>query len=193
MFASGTHSIPPRILSLSQPWVRPIVRGKAHANTEFGPKLYISQVNDYARIKRLNFESFNESENFWRAVARYRERYGCYPERILANKIYRNRQTIAFCKERGIHLSGPALGKQPKDLVLSHQVKKLEYQDKCDRNAVEGVFGTGKNAYGLGRITSHLQKTAVCVIGVALLLLNLSRLMRAVSLLAILMGLRSRA
>ena len=104
MFESGTHSIPRRIVSLAQPWVRPIVRGKAHANTEFGSKLHISLVDGYARIERLDFEPFNESEDLWRAVARYRERYGCYPERILADKIYRSRQTLAFCREHG-HLS----------------------------------------------------------------------------------------
>ena len=179
MFESGTHSIPRRIVSLAQPWVRPIVRGKAHVNTEFGSKLHISLVDGYARIERLDFEPFNESEDLWRAVARYRERYGCYPERILADKIYRNRQTLAFCKEHGIRLSGPALGKPPKDRSLSRQAKKQEYQDSCDRNAVEGIFGTGKTAYGLARIMAHLQETAVCVIGVALLLLNLSRSLRA--------------
>lgn len=52
-------------------------------------------------------------------MAQYRERYGCYPERILADKIYRNRQILAFCKEHGIHLSGPALGKSSKDPDLS--------------------------------------------------------------------------
>ena len=179
MFESGTHSIPRRIVSLTQPWVRPIVRGKAHANTEFGPKLHISLVDGYARIERLDFEPFNESEDLWRAVARYRERYGCYPKRILADKIYRSRQTLAFCKEHGIRLSGPALGKPPQNPTLSRQAKKQEYQDCCDRNAVEGVFGTVKTAYGLGHITVRLQETAVCVIGVALLLLNLSRSLRA--------------
>ena len=135
---------------------------------------------DISRCRRSPvIEVFNESEDLWRAVARYRERHGCYPERILADKIYRNRQTLAFCKEHGIRLSGPALGKPPKDSVLSRQAKKQEYQDSCDRNAVEGVFGTVKTAYGLGRIMAHLQETAVCVIGVALLLLNLSRSLRA--------------
>ena len=123
MFESGTHSIPRRIVSLAQPWVRPIVRGKAHASTEFGPKLHISLVDGYARIERLDFEPFNESEDLWRAVARYRERYGCYPECILADKIYRSRQTLAFCKELGIRLSGPVLGKPPKNQVLSRQAK----------------------------------------------------------------------
>ena len=38
MFENGSHSIPGRIVSLAQPWVRPIVRGKVCANTEFGAK-----------------------------------------------------------------------------------------------------------------------------------------------------------
>ena len=101
MFASGTHSVPQHIVSLAQAWFQPIVRGKAHANIEFGSKLHISLVDGYARIERLDFEPFNESEGLWRVVARYRERYGCYPERILADKIYRNRQTLAFCREHG--------------------------------------------------------------------------------------------
>ena len=157
-------------------------------------------MDGYARIERLDFEPFNESEDLWRAVARYRDRYGCYPERILADKIYRNRQTLAFGKEHGIRLSGPALGKPPQNPVLSRQAKKLEYQDSCGRNAVEGIFGTAKTACGLDRIPAHLQETAVCVIGVALLLLNLSRSLRSdlalfclLSVIAILPGLRSRA
>ncbi len=200
MLDSRTHSIPRRIVSLAQPWVRPIVRGKAHANTEFGAKLNISLVNGYVRIERLDFEPYNESEDFWRAVERYQERSGCYPERILADKIYRNRQTLAFCREHGIRLSGPALDKQPKDQSISRQTKKQEYQNSCDRNAVEGVFGTGKTAYGLCRVMARLRETAYCVIGVALLLLNLSRSLRVAFYLfclllaaVILPGLRSRA
>ena len=111
-------------------------------------------------------------------MTRYRERYGCYPERILADKIYRSRQTLAFCREHGIRLSGPALGKPLKKPVLSRQAKEQEYQDSCDRNVVEGVFGTAKTAYGLDRVMARLQETAVCVIGVALLLSNLSRSLR---------------
>ena len=175
MFDSGTHSIPRRIVSLAQPWVRPIVRGKAYANTEFGAKLHISLVDGYARIERLDFEPYNESEDFWKAVYRYHDRYGRWPERILADKLYRNRQTLAFCKDHGIRLSGPALGKPPRDRKLTRLAKKQEYKDSCDRNEVEGVFGTGKTAYGLGRISVRLEDTSCCVIGVALLLMNLMK------------------
>lgn len=96
MLESGKRSIPQRIVSLAQPWVRPIVRGKTRANTEFGAKLHISLVNGYARSERLSFEPYNEAEDFWKAVYRYHDRYGRWPERILADKIYRNRQWKAF-------------------------------------------------------------------------------------------------
>ena len=179
MFERGTHSIPRRIVSLAQPWVRPIVRGKAHANTEFGAKLHISLVDGYARIERLDFEAYNEAEDFWKIVSRFHDRYGRWPERILADKLYRNRQTLAFCKEHSIRLSGPALGKPPKQQQLSRQLKKQEYLDSCDRNAVEGVFGTGKTAYGLSRISVRLEQSTRCVIGVAMLLWNLMKRLRS--------------
>lgn len=179
MYETNIHSIPRRIVSLSQPWVRPIVRGKAHANTEFGAKLHISLVDGYIRIERLGFEPYNEAEDFYRAVEGYRERYGHYPARILADKLYRNRQTLAYCKEHGIRLTGPALGKPPKDQTLTKQTKAQEYQDICDRNEVEGVFGTGKTAYGIGRIAAHLEATTFCTIGVALILMNLTKRLRS--------------
>ena len=72
----------------------------------------------------------------------------------------------------------PALGKPLKDQNLSRQLKKQEYQDSCDRNVVEGLFGTGKTAYGLGRISVRLEDTTRCVIGVALLLGNLMKRLR---------------
>ena len=75
MFESGKHSIPRRIVSLVQPWVRPIVRGKVHANTEFGAKIHISLVDGYARIERLDFEAYNESADFMKAVYRFHDRY----------------------------------------------------------------------------------------------------------------------
>ncbi|MGM9628076.1 MAG: hypothetical protein ACI3V4_08310 [Faecousia sp.] len=102
--------VPDRSVSISQPWVRPIVRGKAHANTEFGAKLHISLVDGYAKIERLSFDAFNEATDFFSAVEGYRQEHGCYPRRILVDKIYRNRETISWCKAQGIQLTGPSLG-----------------------------------------------------------------------------------
>ena len=117
MLDNKTHSVEDRIVSLSQPWIRPIVRGKTKAPTEFGAKISISVVNGYTFIDRLSFDAYNEGEaaEFERVVEEYRRRFGQYPERILADKIYRSRKNRAFCKEHGIRISGPRLGRPGKD------------------------------------------------------------------------------
>ena len=39
MLDTKTHRVQDRIVSLYQPWIRPIVKGKSKAPTEFGAKL----------------------------------------------------------------------------------------------------------------------------------------------------------
>ena len=179
MYENRVHTVPDRIVSISQPWVRPIVRGKAHANTEFGAKLHISMVDGYAKIERLSFDAYSEATDFFSAVEGYRQEHGCYPQRILVDKIYRNRETISWCKAQGIQLTGPALGRPTKNTERTKQAKKQEYQDICDRNIVEGEFGVGKRSYGLNRIMAHLPETSFCVIGIALLCMNLTKRLRS--------------
>lgn len=45
-----------------------------------------------------------------RVVEEYWRRFGEYPERILADKIYRSHKNRTFCKEQGIRISSPRLG-----------------------------------------------------------------------------------
>ena len=60
MLDSKSHIVEDRIVSLSQPWVRPIVRGKAKARTEFGAKISVSVVNGYTFIDRFSFDAYNK-------------------------------------------------------------------------------------------------------------------------------------
>ena len=94
MLDEKKHYVKDRIVNLAQPWIRPIVRGKAKAKTEFGAKISISVVNGYTFLDRMSFDAYNEGdpEEFILAVELYRKRFGCYPERILADKIYRSRK-----------------------------------------------------------------------------------------------------
>ena len=88
MFDNHTHRVADRIVSISQPWVRPIVRGKAKAPTEFGAKYDVSiDEKGHARIEELTFHACNESTMLIAATERYRERTGHYPERIPADQI----------------------------------------------------------------------------------------------------------
>ena len=61
MYDTRTHSVKDRIVSLSQPWIRLIVRGKAKAKVEFGVKLDISVCDGWTRLERHSFDAYNES------------------------------------------------------------------------------------------------------------------------------------
>jgi transposase, IS5 family len=150
MYRKREHRVEDRIVSISQPHVRPMVRGKAKAAVEFGAKIAVSMVDGDARIERLEWDNFNEGLTLQEAVESYRERYGFYPEAMLADKLYRTRANLQYCKALGIRLSGPRLGRPTKDDQMIH--KRLERQDAAERNAIEGKFGEGKRKYGLGLI-----------------------------------------
>ena len=111
MYDNRTHSVPDRIVSVNQPFVRPIVRGKAGKPVEFGAKLDISAVDGWTRLECCSFDAYNEAGNPREMAERFRAREGHYPSRILADKICRNRENLSYCKAHGIRLSGPALGR----------------------------------------------------------------------------------
>ncbi|MCY0896762.1 MAG: hypothetical protein OWS03_10830 [Alicyclobacillaceae bacterium] len=59
MYDTRFHRVEDRIVSISQPHVRPIVRGKAKANVEFGAKFAVSMVDGCARIDCAQWDTFN--------------------------------------------------------------------------------------------------------------------------------------
>ena len=118
MHTHRTHKINDRIVSISQPHVRPIVRGKAAADLEFGAKVAISIVNGYAQVEKLSWDAFNEGNTLIASVECYHQRNRFYPEAVQADKLYRNKDNLRYCAERGIRLSGPKLGRPPADKTL---------------------------------------------------------------------------
>lgn len=178
MYKHHVHSVTDRIVSIRQPWVRPIVRGKASAPVEFGPKLDVSiDSGGYGRVEKVSFDAYNESGSLTAAVERYRERTGRYPERVLADKIYRTKENRAYCRENGIRLSGPKLGRPSRDAGAD---KKQEYQDNTDRIEVERFFSRSKRCFGMGRIVTKLETTQLTSVALSVFVSNLFRIQRRI-------------
>ena len=173
MYDNRTHSVPDRIVSVSQPFVRPIVRGKAGKPVEFGAKLDISVVDGWTRLECCSFDTCNEAGNLWEMAERFRAREGHYPSRILADKIYRNRENLSYCKAHGIRLSGPALGRPKKGETRD---KAQDDRDECERVEVERRFSLAKRKCGMGLVTAKLRETAAHVIAMSVLVLNLRKI-----------------
>jgi hypothetical protein len=177
MYENQTHSVENRIVSISRPFLRPVVRGKARSSVEFGAKLDISVVDGYTRLETFDFEPYNESVFLKDAIGRYRLRAGHYPKRVLADKIYRNRENLRFCKEHGIRLSGPALGRPKKEETRD---RRQDYADICERVEVERRISLAKRKCGLGLLTTRLAQTTASAIALSIVVLNLRKIQCAI-------------
>jgi hypothetical protein len=174
MYENKTHSVNNRIVSISQPYLRPIVRGKTKSPVEFGAKFDLSvDENGYGRIEKISFEAYNESTILQEVIERYKKRTGHYPERVLVDQIYRTRNNRSDCKLKGIRLSGPKLGRPSKN---NDYDKAIDYQDNVDRIEVERVFSLSKRCYNLGLIKTKLKETTMTAIALSIFVMNLFKI-----------------
>jgi hypothetical protein len=178
LYHADSRSIPDRIVSLFQSHIRPIVRGKARCNVEFGAKISISVTGEgFTFLDRLSYDPYNEGEDLKAQAMTYRRRHGHYPEVICADQIYRTRSNRAFCQRHGIRLSGPRLGRPKNDPELVAAERQQFMDDQRQRNAVEGKIGQGKRRYGLGLIREKLAVTQGSTIAINVLVMNLQKLL----------------
>jgi len=198
MYDHKSCRIDDRIVSINKPHVRPIKRGKAGADVEFGAKISASVVDGFVFVDRISWNNFNESTELVGQIEAYKNRFGHFPESVHADKIYRTRENLRYCKKYKIRLSGPRLGRPPKQTEENKDkikaLKKLAHQDEIDRIAIEGKFGQGKRRYSLGRIMTKLDHTSKTAIVMSFLVMNLERWLKAIflSLLRLLHGLYGR-
>lgn len=171
-----------RIVSISQPHVRPIVRGKAGKKVEFGAKISVSMTDGLAFVDHIGWDAFNESKDLKQQVEEYKLRYGYYPETVLADQLYGSRENRKYLNENGIRFGGKALGRPPKKTPENAERLQRERQqrilDSRERIPIEGKFGQGKNGYRLNYIRAKLQKTSEAWINCIFLVMNLMVLLR---------------
>ncbi len=170
MYSNRTNRCDHRIVSISQPYVRPIVRGKAGKKVEFGTKIGLAHANGFAKAETLSWDAYNESADLVPHAESYRELYGHYPELIQVDKIYGTNANRKWCAERGIRMTVAPKGKRPPETVYEKRKRKKEYNE---RNQVEGKFGQAKQGYGLNNIKAKLDSTSHSWIGAILFVTNL--------------------
>lgn len=172
LIENNQQSISDRIVSLSQPHIRPIVRGKAGKTVEFGAKVSASYFDGYVFLDRISWDNFNESGDLKSQIEAYYNFTGYYPESVHVDRIYRTRENRAWCKERGIRISGPPLGRPP--AYVSPETKKQQIEDEKIRNSIEGKFGQAKRRFSLARVMAKLTQTSETAIAITFLVMNLS-------------------
>jgi IS5 family transposase len=183
MYRSRARRCDDRIVSISQPYVRPIVRGKQALPVEFGAKLSVSLNGEgVACVDHLRWDAFHEGHDLTSQVEAYRDRYGAYPEVVLGDPLYGTRDNRRYLKSKGIRFAGKPLGRRKKVTEENQESLKREQakrrEEYLQRIPIEGKFGQGKNGYRLNYIRAKRADTSVAWINSIFLVMNLLILLR---------------
>ncbi len=135
-------------------------------------------VDGYAFLEKLSWDAFNEGGELKKHIENYRRRFGYYPASVHVDNIYRNRENRAYCKERGIQISGPPLGRPPKAGEEYKRLLKGAKESEIERIPIEGKFGNAKRKYGWSKIRSKLKSTSESSIAMTVLVMNLEKILR---------------
>ena len=183
MLHLGTHTCENRIVSIRQPHVRPIVRGKAKAKVEFGAKIGVSIVDGFSFIDHHSWEAYNEASDLTIHIEKYKERFGCEPRRFFGDRIYLNRENRKTLKANGIEIMGRQLGRPPKN-PTEVQLERQRIGVSL-RNEAEAQFGISKRTYRANNIRARLPETAECWTAMCYFVKDLTKFMRELCLVLI--------
>jgi IS5 family transposase len=92
------RNIPDPVVNLVQGQVRPIVRAKARASVASGAKLSAMVDELFAFLQRIGWDPYKDAEDLILQAGKYKEDYGCHPERIHDDRIHIQTQDEDFCK-----------------------------------------------------------------------------------------------
>jgi hypothetical protein len=156
------ESIPDRIVSISKPYVRPIVRGKEVKKVEFGAKCNNILVDGISFIEKLSFNAFSEGTRLEHCIKMHKRLFKVDAKKIGGDTGYAGTSNRDLCKERGIQTSfvkrgRPSAEKKEKDFVRQELAR-------VRATAMEGSFGTQKEHYAMRRIKARKKKTEVLYI-----------------------------
>lgn len=179
MYRRRSHIIKDRIVSYSQPEVRPMVRRKAGKDVEFGPKGQISLVGKFLFLDFLSFDNFNEGTKLMDSIRLYKERFGRKPKEAIGDGIYGNRDNRHYLKTEEIKSALKPLGRKAKTEEYEKEKRWIRKKQRL-RNRIEGFIGHAKEHYGLDRIRYKIEGGSEIWVRLGLLAMNLDTALKAV-------------
>lgn len=161
--------IPNRIVSLNQPHIRPIVRGKTNKPVEFGPKINILRIGCVSLIEHRSFNAFHEGNRMEECCTKYTYITGkC--QQFAGDAIYATNANRRFATQNDIQTSFKHKGKKKSDPLLQKQEATLKKElGKVRSTRLEGSFGNQKQHYAANKITAKTPETQNFALFAALL------------------------
>lgn len=161
-----------RIVSLSKPYIRPIVRGKEAKAVEFGAKVNKLQIDGISFIEHFSYDAFNEGTRLQKCIALHQQLFGKCSHHS-ADKIYATNANRTYCSGNSIVTNFVPKGRQKEQHI--EQSKTMRGVLDKERSArLEGSFGNEKNYYLLQKVNARNALTEKCWIFFGMMTANAS-------------------
>jgi len=166
------EQIKDRIVSVSKPYIRPIVRGKETKGVEFGAKVNKLQVDGISFIEHFSYDAFNEGTRLQNCIGLHKQLFGKCTHHS-ADKIYATNANRKHCTTKKIVTNFEPKGRQKAQ--HTEQNKTMRAALNKDRGVrLEGSFGNEKNHYLLQKVNARNAVTEKCWIFFGMMTANAS-------------------
>jgi transposase, IS5 family len=166
------EQIKDRIVSLSKPYIRPIVRGKETKAVEFGAKVNKLQVDGISFVEHFSYDAFNEGTRLKSCIELHQQLFGKCTHHS-ADKIYATNKNRKHCTSKKIVTNFEPKGKQKAAHVEQNKTMRA-ILNKERGTRLEGSFGNEKNHYQLQKINARNAITEKCWIFFGMMTANAS-------------------
>jgi hypothetical protein len=171
-YGDKNEPIKNRIVSLSKPYIRPIVRGKEVKAVEFGAKVNKLQVDGISFIQHFSYDAFNEGTQLKKTIELHHELFGKCTHHS-ADAIYATNQNRSYCTGHTIVTNFIPKGKQKEQHIEQSKIMRNQL-NKQRGTVLEGSFGNEKNHYLLAKVNARNEHTEKCWIFFGILAANAS-------------------
>ena len=114
MLKHNVRKVKHRIVSLSKPYIRPIIREKERKRIEVGAKVHTVQIDGLNVIEHLRFEAFHEGNRMWKSIHKYQEHFEPCTH-YGADNTYATNRNRKICTAWGIQTCFKPKGRRAKD------------------------------------------------------------------------------
>ena len=158
-----------RIVSIHQPHIRPMVRGKYPVEVEFGPKILLNLKDNLLFLEDLKFNNVSDTNLLDTAIKGYKEHFGNLPTQLATDRGFWSPENLRLAYDYGI--SKIAMENKGKSSYLKG--KPFRERLRRLRCSIEARISLAKRKYGLDRIRYRMPQGEEMWIRIGLISMNL--------------------
>lgn len=159
-----------RIVSVHQPHIRPMVRGKYPVEVEFGPKILLNHKNGFLFLADIRFNNISDTQLLETAINEYKDTFGYLPTQLAADRGFWSKDNFKLTTEDFKITKVAIQNKGKSDHLKNKPFKERLRRLRC---AIEAKISLAKRKYGLNRIRYSIPEGEEIWIRLGLTAMNL--------------------